>query len=552
MQLRLTDLRLPVEAPERDLPAVIARHLSIKVQDLLSWRILRKSLDARAHKDLRFVYTVAVTLPDDPQLDKRLRGRTDIDSFAPTIFDDPPPGTETLRHRPIVVGTGPAGLLAGYYLAVKGYRPLILERGYPVKERVPAIRAFDNDHAPHDPENNYLFGEGGAGCFSDGKLTCRMSGPDVDWVLQSFVDCGGRPSIVYEHRPHLGSNKLPMICRNFRRRIEALGGEYRFQCRLESLNVVDGQLTGIGTSQGPIPADRLILATGHSARETYEMLHAAGLPMRAKAFQLGLRIEQPQENVNQWKYGKPEVLELLGAADYTMVAKGQPDLYTFCMCAGGYVIPSVSEPEMFCTNGMSNSRHDTPFANSGLMVTLEPEHFGGVHPLAGMELQRHFERVAFRIGDRDYRCPIQWAKHFLADRVLIGERTYPSSYRRGTVSADLKEVLPTGVIQAVKHGLPILDAKWRGKFLKDATLVGPEMRGSAPLRMDRDPQTRESPGIAGLYPVGEGAGYAGGIVSAAVDGLRSAREIVRRFSAIGCGEGPADSIGLGGQKRETR
>ncbi|MCA8998008.1 MAG: FAD-dependent oxidoreductase [Planctomycetaceae bacterium] len=533
MQLRLTNFRLPVEAPETDLPKAIARHLSVKEQDLQSWRILRKSLDARASKDLRFVYTVTVDVPEDPKLTQRLKKRKDVDRFVPADFDDPEPGPLAMEQRPIVVGTGPAGLLAGYYLAVKGYRPLIIERGHPVKNRVTQIRAFDREHAPHDEENNYLFGEGGAGAFSDGKLTCRMTGPDVDWVLRSFVDCGGRESIVYEHRPHLGSNKLPMICRNYRRKIEELGGEYRFECRMESVSFDDGRLLGIGTSQGFLPTNHLILAPGHSARDTYQMLYESGVPMQAKAFQLGLRIEQPQENVNKWKYGRPQYLELLGAADYSMVAKGQRDLYTFCMCAGGYVIPSVSEPEHFCTNGMSNSRHDTPFANSGLMVTLEPEHFGSDHPLAGVELQRQFEKAAYLIGERDYRSPIQMAKHFLADQVIIGERHYPSSYQRGTVSADLREVLPPVIVQALKAGLPVLDEKWNGKFLKNATLVGPEMRGSAPLRMDRDHESREAPGIAGLYPVGEGAGYAGGIISAAVDGLRSAREIVRRFAPVG-------------------
>ncbi|HWL08396.1 MAG TPA: FAD-dependent oxidoreductase, partial [Planctomicrobium sp.] len=416
--------------------------------------------------------------------------------------------------------------------AVRGYRPLIIERGFPVKERVPVIRAFDHNGAPHDTENNYLFGEGGAGCFSDGKLTCRMTGPDVDWTMKAFIDCGGPETILYDHRPHLGSNRLPMICRNFRRRIEELGGEYRFQCRLESIEIQDGQVVGIGTSGGAIATNHLLIATGHSARDTYEMLHGTGIPMTAKAFQLGLRIEQPQENVNKWKYGRPGYKEILGAADYYVIAKGERDLFSFCMCAGGYVIPSVSEPGQFCTNGMSNSRHDTDFANSGLMVTLEPEMFGSSHPLAGVELQRKFEKVAFDIGEQNYLAPIQRAKDFLKDRIVLGDRNYRSSYERGTVSADLRGVLPDVVIQAIKAGLPAMDERWRGKFLKDAMLLGPEMRGSAPLRMERDRVTREAPGIAGLYPVGEGAGYAGGIISAAVDGLRSAREVVRRYQHV--------------------
>jgi uncharacterized FAD-dependent dehydrogenase len=262
------------------------------------------------------------------------------------------------------------------------------------------------------------------------------------------------------------------------------------------------------------------------------MLHDLGVPMQPKAFQLGLRIEHPQQQVDRWKYGKPEYLERLGAADYTLVAHGQRDLYTFCMCAGGIVIPSISEPGQFCTNGMSNSRHDTPYANSGLMITLEPSEFGGDHPLAGVELQRRYEGAAFAIGRADYLAPIQWAKDFLAGRATAAGDTLPSSYQRGVLPGALDAVLPPTVLAAIRAGLPIMDRRWRGEFLRNATLVGPEMRGSSPVRMDRDPATREAPGFAGLYPVGEGAGYAGGIVSAAVDGLRSAREIVRRFEPL--------------------
>jgi len=530
MQLRLTNLILPVDAPERELKRTIARQLRIDVGDIETYRILRKSLDARAKFDLRFVYSVAVKLPDELFKSKTWIGKG-IDAHAPKVFDDPAPGGEPLEERPVVVGTGPAGLLAGYYLAKRGYRPILIDRGFPVKERVPAIRQFDREHADHNEENNYLFGEGGAGCFSDGKLTCRMTGPDVDWVLQSFVDCGGPDSILYEHRPHLGSNKLPMICRNFRRKIEELGGEYRFGCRLEGITTSDGKLTSIQTSSGEMKTSTLILGIGHSARDTYKMLYESGISMTAKAFQLGLRIEHPQVNVNRWKYGHERYLDLLGAADYSLVAKGSPDLYSFCMCAGGYVIPSVSEPKQFCTNGMSMSRHDSPFANSGLMVTLEPASFGSDHPLAGVELQRQYEAAAYEIGLGEYYSPIQRASDFLKGTTTLGDRSIPSSYERGTIGAELRNVLPPIVIRGIEKGLPALDEKWKGQFLKGATLVGPEMRGSAPLRIDRDRVTRETPSLTGVYPVGEGAGFAGGIISAAVDGLRSARSIVCRYRA---------------------
>ena len=522
MLFRITGIRTPVERPETELPSVVAAALQVPVRELRYWRIVRKSLDARQRSKLKFEYSVIVELDARPRGKSRYR----IDAWKPDAFFDPDPGPTPMEHRPVVVGSGPAGLLAGYYLALRGFRPLIIERGQPVKERVTVIRAFDRGE-DHQEENNYLFGEGGAGCFSDGKLTCRIAGPDVGWVLQRFVDCGGRSSLMYEHRPHLGSNKLPLICRNFRRRIEALGGEYQFNCRLEGLETQDGQLTCLQTSSGPIVTHHCVLGIGHSARDTYEMLYNFGVPMQPKAFQLGLRIEQPQETVNRYKYGRAKYVSLLGAADYSLVAKGEDDLYSFCMCAGGVVIPSVSESGMFCSNGMSNSRHDTPFANSGLVVTLSPEKFGSPHPLAGIELQRRYEYAAFTAAGGNYSAPVQRAHDFLNDRTPSVSDKIPSSYVRGTMPRSLAALLPPAVLKAVKRGLPVMDETWRGAYLEGAVLTGPEMRGSSPIRLERDRQTYQTPGIKGMYPVGEGAGYAGGIVTAAVDGLRAARAIVQ-------------------------
>jgi len=537
MSLRLSNLRLSVAVPETDLPQHLAQRLGITPELLSRWRVLKKSLDARSASDLRFVYTTLVDLPDEvlhsQAVQQRIHG--DVQLFAPPAFDDPTPGTSPLEQRPVVVGSGPAGLLAGYYLALKGYRPLILERGLAVKDRVPAVREFDRG-GEFDRENNYLFGEGGAGCFSDGKLTCRMEGPDVEWVLERFVECGGRASIVYENRPHLGSNKLPMICRNFRRRIEALGGEYRFGCCMENIDVRDGRVVGLHTSSGYLATNHVVLGIGHSARDTYQMLFDLGAPLLQKAFQLGLRIEQPQEQINRHKYARPEYLTLLGAADYTLNARGTAnckDVFTFCMCAGGIIIPSVSEPDMFCSNGMSNSRHDTPFANSGVVVTLETNEFGNSHPLAGMHIQQRYEAEAFRIGRGDYLCPIQSASDFVKGRAPDPAARLECSYERGIIPTSLDRVLPPVITKAIRTSLPIMDQKLRGDFLKHAILVGPEMRGSSPIRIDRDLVSRQCQNIAGLYPVGEGAGYAGGIVSAAVDGLRSARSIASQFAPLG-------------------
>lgn len=536
MPWKISNLQLPISHPEENLSAALAKSLGLRAEDIGSVRILRKSLDARARDSLKFVYSAVLQLKDETRTHKP-RGGVVIDRYEPPQFDDPPPGTAPLPDRPVVVGSGPAGLLAGYYLAIKGYRPIILERGDAVKERVPAIRLFDRG-GEFDRENNYLFGEGGAGAFSDGKLTCRMSGPDVDWVLDKFVECGGKPAIRYEQRPHLGSNRLPMLVRNFRRRIEAAGGEYRFRCCLEGIDVADGRVRGIQTSGGYIRTSALVLAIGHSARDTYEMLHRLGVSIEQKAFQLGLRIEQPQECVNRHKYGRRSDQEILGAADYTLQARGERDVFTFCMCAGGWIIPSVSEPEMFCTNGMSNSRHDTPFANSGLVVTLEPHEFGSPHPLAGVEVQRRYEAAAFELAGRNYYTPIQRALDFVAGRTPAANSKLDCSYQRGSYPLELSAVLPPAVASAIRSGLPIMDQKWRGDYLKEAILVGPEMRGSSPVRLPRDLVTRQSPGFAGLYPIGEGAGFAGGIVSAAVDGLRTARHIVAEYAPL---ENPSSS-----------
>ncbi|HEX8199149.1 MAG TPA: NAD(P)-binding protein [Isosphaeraceae bacterium] len=528
MSLKISNIRLGLDEPEASLPEKLAERLGVGPDAIARWRILRKSLDARRRDELQFVYAAEVELPgDEPTLVARDLG-PDVAPFVPERFDWPEPGGEPLAHRPVIVGAGPAGLFAGYFLALEGYRPLVLERGREVKDRVADVRRFDAG-GPLDPESNYLFGEGGAGTFSDGKLTSRGTGPDVRRVLEVLADCHGKPAILYEHRPHLGSNRLPLVVRTLRRKLEGLGGEVRFSCRVEDLETADGRLRALVTSSGRVAADVAVLAVGHSARDTYQMLLRRGIPLVAKPFQLGVRIEQPQAQVNQARYGGFAEHPALGAADYELVAPaGDRELFTFCMCAGGYVMPSVSEPGYFCTNGMSESRHDSPFANSGLVVTVRPEDTGSRHPLAGVHYQQRHERLAYLAGGRTYRTPIQYARDFLADRPTRG--TPPTSYARGAVVYDLAALLPPLVVNALVRGLPLLDRRFRGLFLKDATLTGPESRGSSPVRIPRDDLSRESPALAGLYPCGEGAGYAGGIISAAVDGLRTARALVARYA----------------------
>jgi uncharacterized FAD-dependent dehydrogenase len=533
MSLRISNLRLGVDTDETELPDHAAAALGIRSSEIQSWRILRKSLDARDADDLAFVYALEVALGNE---DKILRHRSKHNSIQVTdyhvaAFTMPNPGVEQLQNPPVVIGSGPGGLAAAYFLAEQGYSPIVLERGAPVHERVEDVRAFDRG-GPHNPESNYLFGEGGAGTFSDGKLTCRMTGPDVHRILQLYAECKGKPSILYDHRPHLGSNRLPAVVKAQRQRILALGGDIRFHCRADDFEIVDGKIRGVVTNSGYIPTSVVILATGHSARDVYELLNQRGVPLVQKPFQIGVRIEHPQENTNRHCYGTRRLEDKLGSASFNVVQKasGELDLFSFCMCAGGYVMPSVSESGYFCTNGMSLSKRNSPYANSGLVVTLGSEHFGSSHPLAGMLLQRHYESLAFDRGEKRYECPIQWANDFLAHKPSKG--TVPSSYPRSTIATDIADLIPPIIAKALRQALPIIDRRWRGWFLRDATLVAPESRGSAPVRIPRHVTTREVDGVSGLYPVGEGAGYAGGIISAAVDGLRTAKAIIERYAPL--------------------
>ncbi len=531
MGIRVSNLRLPVEEPEASLPNHLARALGVSASELTRWRIVRKALDLRDKRHLRFVYNFEVDLPAKPPAAGQ---GVQVELHDEPPFAMPEPGAVPLPHRPVVIGAGPGGLVCAYFLAQLGYKPIVLERGTKVNDRIRDVKAFDSG-GPFHPESNYLFGEGGAGTFSDGKLTCRGTGPDVIRVLELFAECKGqqpgKPSILYYHRPHLGSNRLPAVVKAIRQRIEELGGEVRFLTRVEDLQIADGRLTGVNTSSGFIPTSVVALAIGHSARDTYRMLAERRVPMTPKPFQFGVRIEHRQELVNAVQFGPrhERYEELLGNADYSLVASGAHDLFTFCMCAGGYIIPSVSQEGYFCSNGMSLSKRDSPFANSGLVVTVPVEAFEGTDVLAGMRLQEKYESKAFEIGrGAEYKAPVQRARDYLRGVATAGAPE--CSYPRGVTPCDLRAVLPPVVAEAVAHGLPQMDRRWHGKFLADAVLTGPESRGSSPVRIDRDNDTRESPGVPGLYPVGEGAGYAGGIVSAAVDGLRTARAIVAKYA----------------------
>jgi uncharacterized protein len=532
MALRISNLRLPVEEPEARLPYHLARAIGVSPSDIPQWRILRKALDLRDKRQLRFVYNFEVDLPkEELEVLYRTTGEqahpgAQIELFDEPKFSMPDPGSAPMRERPVVIGSGPAGLICAYFLAQLGYKPIVLERGTQVSDRIRDVKKFDEGGA-FEPESNYLFGEGGAGTFSDGKLTCRGSGPDVLRVLELFAECKGqqpgKPSILYYHRPHLGSNRLPAVVKSIRQKIENNGGEVRFHTKVEDLIYDESGLKGVMTSSGFIPSSVVVLAVGHSARDTFTMLAARNVPMSQKAFQFGVRVEHPQALINEVQYGpKHEAYESsLGNADYSLVANGKngtQDVFTFCMCAGGYIIPSVSQVGYFCTNGMSLSKRDSVYANSGLVVTVPTSEFEGTDILAGLRLQEKYEKKAYDLGRGSYAAPLQRARDFLSGK---SPQAIPkSSYPRESLASDLREVLPPVVAEAIKQGLPQMDRRWQGRFLDDAVLAGPEARGSSPIRIDRDSETRESPGIAGR------------IVSAAVDGLRTARAIVAKYATI--------------------
>jgi len=520
---RISNLRVGVVDQDGGLERVLSRAVGLPAE-AFTYRILRKSLDTRDKADIHFVYTVELR-PHDSAARMRPRSDVRVEPYLDAPFAMPDPGSDLLPERPIVVGSGPGGLVAAYFLADLGYAPLLLERGRAVGDRIRDVHSFDHG-GRFAPESNYLFGEGGAGTFSDGKLTSRSTGADVHRVLELFAASKGKPSILYEHRPHLGSNRLPAVVKALRRAIESRGGVVRFNCPVEDLLIESGEVRGVVTPAGTYRSRAVVLAIGHSARDTFAMLLRRGVPLEQKPFQMGLRVEHPQALVNRVQYGRQSLESTLGNADYSLKAHGRNDVFTFCMCAGGYIIPSVSQPGYFCTNGMSLSKRDSYYANSGLVVTVPTDAFEGVDPLAGIRLQEHYEQRAYEVGGGDYLCPVQRAGDFLAGRVAAAPAC---SYPRGVVAARLDNLVPPLVAAALRHGLPLMDRRWNGRFLPDAVLAGPEARGSSPVRIVRDPVTRESP-IRGLYPVGEGAGYAGGIVSAAVDGLRTAKAVIARFA----------------------
>ncbi|GAB1392100.1 NAD(P)/FAD-dependent oxidoreductase [Rhodocyclaceae bacterium] len=526
--IRLTELRLPLEHPPEALTAAVLQRLGLQPAELLELRIHKRSPDARKKSALQFVYSLDLVVANEAAVLARFADDTHIKPSPDMAYRFVAQAPANLPLRPVVVGFGPAGIFAALILAQAGFRPLVLERGKQVRERTKDTWDLWRKHTLH-PESNVQFGEGGAGTFSDGKLYSQIKDRRHlgRKVLTEFVKAGAPVEILYVNRPHIGTFRLVSMVEKMRAEIEALGGEIRFEARVEDLRIEDDHVRGVVLADGTeIRADHVVLALGHSARDTFEMLHRRGVFMEAKAFAVGFRIEHPQSVIDRARYGNFAGHPLLGAAEYKLVhhaANGRA-AYSFCMCPGGQVVAATSEPGCVVTNGMSQYSRAERNANSGLVVNVTPQDFGSDHPLAGIAFQRQWEQRAFELGGGNYDAPGQRVGDFLAGRPSTQLGAVMPSYQPGVKPTDLATALPDYVIAAIREALPAFDRQIRGFAMDDAVLTGVETRTSSPLRITRGADC-QSLNVKGLYPAGEGAGYAGGILSAGVDGIEVAEAV---------------------------
>ncbi len=527
MKLTVSNLRISLDEGPDELKKAAARKIGIKADNIKAFRIIKESTDARRKPDISRVYSVMAEVADG----LRYRENTDVRRLEETVEEPVLPGNRKLGARPVIIGSGPAGMFTGLVLARNGYRPLIFERGECVEARTASVNRYWASGLL-DTESNVQFGEGGAGTFSDGKLTTRINDRRCDKVLEELFRAGAGEEILYKAKPHIGSDVLKVVTVGIRKKIEELGGEVRFKSRMTSLKLKDGKVSGVvinGTEE--IDAEIVVLAVGHSARDTFLSLLNSGVSFQQKPFSIGVRIEHPQQLINRAQYGIAESHPSLGAADYQLFRKiGDRTAYSFCMCPGGVVVASASEPGMIVTNGMSEYARDRENANSAFVVSVEPGDFGGSHPLAGVEFQRLWERKAFEAGGMDGSAPVQRLGDFINGDVSSGGFTsVKPSYTGSIRPANLNSCLPGFVTGALKEATGYFDGRLKGFAMKDTVLTGVETRTSSPVRMPRG-GTLEAEGIGGLYPAGEGAGYAGGIMSAAVDGMRVAEQIIRTYA----------------------
>jgi len=529
-----SDIKVPVGQDEALLPHILAKQLKVSIESIKNWRIVKRSIDARKKPDIFYVYSLEFSLDIPPrQLGRilvrfpQLKEKPQLKKYV--ILSKP---EKKLVTRPVVVGTGPAGYFAALALAEKGYRPLVLERGDKVEERCKRLECFWQS-GDLDPESNVQFGEGGAGTFSDGKLTTRIDDYRIRKVLEKFVEFGADPKILFVAKPHIGTDVLRIVVSGLRKRIEFLGGEILFRAKVTGLKTANGCLEAVEINHhDSIAAETVIMAVGHSARDVYEFLKMIGVTLEPKPFAVGLRVEHKQETINLAQYG---VLDhpSLGPADYQLIYKDISTgrgAYSFCMCPGGLVVASSSEEGGVVTNGMSNNARGSGIANSAIVVSVSKNDFASADCLAGVSFQREWERKAFIAGGKNYHVPAQGVTGFLAGQVT-GDFGLRPSYRPGYRPADLYGILPQEIGNVLKRAIVFFDGKIQGFAGKEATLTGIESRTSAPVRILRD-DSGQSVNLRGLFPAGEGAGYAGGITSSAVDGLKTAEKLTMLYAPV--------------------
>ena len=518
--IRIRDISLPPEHDTNQLVFEAAKALRISASRIRGLSLVRRSIDARKKPDVCIIYTVDVAVDGSENKILRASGCKRA-AIAPVSFYKPPKAVHQSAQRPVIVGFGPAGMFAGLILAMAGLKPIVLERGEDAQTRHEKVQRFFKT-GELDEASNVQFGEGGAGTFSDGKLNTGVNNPRIGWILEQFVKAGAREDILYDAKPHVGTDVLLTVVQNLRKRIVSLGGEVRFQTQVTGVLAENGTIKGVQTNHGDIPCDHVILAIGHSARDTFRMLYEMGIPMEPKPFAMGVRIEQLQSVIDKAQYGAYDLP--LPPADYKLVRHLENEtVYTFCMCPGGHVVAATSEQGKVVTNGMSNADRDGINANAALLVSLNPADFPYKGVLGGMLWQEELEKKAYD-HTGSYKAPAQTVGDFLAGRASTCGLGVEPSYRPGVAWMDLHEVLPEKITRALEEALPQMEQNLKGFGAPEAVLTAPETRSSSPVRILRGEDHQSS--LKGLYPAGEGAGYAGGIMSAAIDGIMAAEALL--------------------------
>lgn len=528
MAVILSQIETPISAKREDIISIAIKKSGLKKSDILSAEIHKTSLDARKQNNMKLVNSVYLEL-NSRNAEKRLCDKLKNCKLITRKEISPVFGNKKMKHPPVIVGFGPAGMFAALILAENGYRPIVLERGDSVDERIERVQNFWNNGIL-DTNSNVQFGEGGAGTFSDGKLTTRINDPLCDIVLRKFTEFGAPQEILTKAKPHIGTDNLRSVVKAIRHKIEELGGKVRFRSQLTDIQIKNNAVCGISVNGIETAAESLVLAIGHSARDTFEMLLNKNVFLEAKPFSVGARIEHTQESVNRSLYGKYYDNPLLPQGEYQISHRTEDGrgVYTFCMCPGGLVVPSSSEENTVVTNGMSEFARDRENANSALVVSVSPDDFGK-NPLDGVNFARSIEQKAFAMGGKNYSAPAVSVGNFLDEKAGISSDSVASSYALGVIPGDFDKLFPAFVTKMMREGLQRFPAKLAFFGDKKALLTGPETRTSSPVRITRK-ENLQSQTVKNLYPCGEGAGYAGGIMSAAVDGIRIALKIMENYS----------------------